>query len=97
MIEIGERHDQAHVVQRDQVAQRVDVRRVVDARDQRPVVGVVERRRKLVDVCGDRRRAGATERGHDVDALPGAREEDGRHAGEGSRQPGWLQPPVEPL
>ena len=79
MVEIGERHDQPHVVQRDEVAQRGDVPGVVDPRHERAPVGVVERGRELVDVGRDRRRAGARERGDDVDALARAREQDGRH------------------
>ena len=79
VVEVGQRDDQPHVVQLDEVAERADVAEVVDARHERAVVGVVERRRELVDVGRDRRRAGLAERGDDVDALPGAREEDGRH------------------
>ena len=58
VVEVGQRHDQPHVVQLDEVAQRLDVAGVVDARHERPAVGVVERGRELVDVGGDRRRAG---------------------------------------
>jgi hypothetical protein len=43
-VEIRERNDQAHVVQRDQAAQRIDVGRVVDARDEGAAVGVIQRR-----------------------------------------------------
>jgi hypothetical protein len=82
VVEVGERHDELHVVQRDQVAERVEVVGVVDARDDRALVGVVERRRERVQVGRDRRRPGAGERGDDVDALTGAREQD-------CRQEGW--------
>ena len=104
VVEVGQRHDQPDVVQRDEVAQGVDVAGVVDARDERAVVGVVERRRERVDVGRDRRRAGAAERRDDVDALPGAREEDGGHGSGGYRgavkaplAAGGCQPPVSPL
>jgi hypothetical protein len=43
------------------------------------VVGVVQRGREAVEIGGDRRRARAREGAHDVDALPGTGEEDGRH------------------
>ena len=84
VVEVGERDDQAHVVLADEPGERGDVARIVDARDERVVVGVVERRRQAVGVGDDRRRAGARELGHDVDPLPGAREEDCRHARERS-------------
>src|SRR4051812_389360 len=42
-------------------------------------VRVVERGRKLVDVGRHRARSRALERGDDVDALSGAREEDASH------------------
>ena len=48
-------------------------------RDERLVVRVVERRRQRVEVGGDRGGTGPAERGHDVDALPRAGEEDGGH------------------
>ena len=79
MVEIGQRDDQANVVQLDEVAERRDVAEVVDAGHERPAVGVVERGRELVDVDGDRGRAGLAKRGDDVNPLPGAREQDGRH------------------
>ncbi len=79
VVEVGERHDQANVVQLDEIAQGREVADVVDARHERTAVGVVERRCELVDVDGDRRCAGFAKRGHDVDALPGAREQDDRH------------------
>ena len=63
----------------DEPRERVDVARVVDARDERAVVGVVERGRERVEVGGDRRRAGAAERADDVDALARAGEEHRGH------------------
>ncbi len=83
VVEVGQRHDQPDVVREHEVADRVEVAGVVDARHERVAVGVVERRRERVDVGGDRRRAGAPERGHDVDALAGAGEEDGGHGRRG--------------
>ena len=50
VVEVGQRHDQPHVVQLDEVAERGDVAGVVDARHERAAVGVVERGRELVDV-----------------------------------------------
>ena len=79
MVEIGQRHDQANLVQRDEIAERGHVAGVVDSRHERVPIGVVERGRERVDVGRDRRRAGARERGDDVDALARAREQDGRH------------------
>ena len=79
MVEIRERDDQTHVVEADEVAERGDVPRIVDARHECALVGVVERGRELVDVGRDRRRAGARKRSDDVDALARAREQDGRH------------------
>ena len=93
MVEVGERDDQPDVVGVDEVAEGADVAVVVDARHERAAVGVVERRRERIDVGRDRRRARAAERGDDVDALPGAREEDGRHSGSGYRAP--QKAPVE--
>ena len=79
VVEVGQRHDQADVVEHDEVSQRRDVARVVDPWHERVPVGMVERGRELVDVGRDRRRACARERGDDVDALARAREQDGRH------------------
>ena len=62
MVEVRERDDQPRIVDGDQVAERSDVAEVVDARDERAVVGVVERGREGVDVGRDRRRTGAAER-----------------------------------
>ena len=79
VVEVGQRDDQPHVVQLDEIAQRGDVAGVVDARHERAAVGVVERGRELVRRrwrSSSRRRA---ERGDDVDALARAREQDGRH------------------
>jgi uncharacterized SAM-binding protein YcdF (DUF218 family) len=47
---------------------------------------VVESRRQPIHVDGDRSGACALERGHDVDALPGAREEDAAHGRRGYRR-----------
>ena len=79
VVEVGQRNDQTDVMQVDEVAKRRDVAEVVDARHERPTVGVVERRRQLVDVDGDGGGAGLAKRGDDVNPLPGAREQDGRH------------------
>ena len=79
VVEIGERDDQPDVVQLDEVARGHPRTGVVDPGHERPAVGVVESRRELVDVGGDRRRAGAAEGRDDVDALARAREQDGRH------------------
>ena len=62
VVEVGERDDQADVVGEHEVAERIEVAGVVDARHERVAVGVVERRRERVDVGGDRRRAGARRR-----------------------------------
>jgi hypothetical protein len=59
--------------------ERVDVRRIVDARNERLHVGVVERRRQPVDVRRDGGRPGVGEGRDDVHALPRAGEEDRRH------------------
>ena len=72
-------HDEADVVLRDERRERRDVARVVDTRDERPVVRVVERGRQRVEVGGDGRRAGTGERADDVDALSRAREEHRAH------------------
>ena len=86
VVEVGQRHDQPHVVQLDEVTQRADVAEVVHGGHERPAIGVVERRRQLVEIGGDRGRPGLPERGDDVDALARAREEDRRHAGSVARQ-----------
>ncbi len=79
VIEVGERDDQADVVHLHELREGGDVAGVVHGRHERTAVGVVERRREVADVRGDRRRARTAERGDDVDALARAREEDGRH------------------
>jgi hypothetical protein len=66
-------------VELDEIAQRGHVAEVVHPRDDRPAVGVLARGREPIGVRRDRRCARLAERGDDVDALPGAREEDGRH------------------
>ena len=81
VVEIGERHDQPHVVQFDEVAQRGNVARVVHSRDDRATVGVVERGCERIDIRRDRRCAGLTEGRDDVDALAGAREQNRGHEG----------------
>ena len=76
VVEVGERHDQAHVVLLDERAQGLDVAGIVDARHDRAPLGRVQRRRELVDIGGERRRTRAGEGGDDVDALARAGEED---------------------
>ena len=68
-----------------QLRERGNVRLVRDARHERHTVGVVQRRREPVDVGRDRGRARPREGADDVDALPGAREEDRGHGGQRSR------------
>src|SRR5262249_61951409 len=65
--------------------QRRDVVLVLHLRDEHAVRRPVERRCERIDVCRDRRRACAVERIDDVDALSRAREEDGRHGGQYTR------------
>ena len=79
LVEIGQRHDQPHVVLGDERREGRDVAGVVHARDERMPVGVVERRRERIEVGRDRRRAGAAERRDDVDALARAGEEHRSH------------------
>ncbi len=86
VVEVGERYDEPHVVQRDELAQRVEVAGVVDARDEGAAVGRVQGRSELVGVDGQRRRAGAGKGGDDVDSLPRAGEEHDGHGAEGSGQ-----------
>ncbi len=81
VIEVGQGDNEADVVRAHELAQRRQVAGVDDAGDDRVHVGVVERGRERVRVDRDRRRAGAAERRDDVDALAGAGEENGRHAG----------------
>ena len=73
-----------HVVLLDELRERRDVGRILDPRHEREVVRVPERGSERVEVGGDRRRARATEGRDDVDALPGAGEEDGCHGAQGS-------------
>ena len=75
--------------------ERGEVAGIVDARNDRALVRVVERGRERVGVDRDRVRAGAAKRGDDVDALPGAGEEDGGHGR--NRLAARLQPPVAAL
>ena len=79
LIEIGQRDDETDVVCGDEPGEGGDVPGVVDARHQRLVIGVVERRRERIDVGRDGGGARPPERGDDVDALAGAREENGGH------------------
>ena len=79
LIEVGQRHHQLDVVLRNQGSERGDVARAVDARHQGECVRVVERRCHRVGIGGDRCRARAPEGRDDVDALPGAGEEDRSH------------------
>ena len=80
VVEVGQRHDEPDAVRGDELAQRVDVAGIVDARHGRPNVGVVQSRRERIEIGRDRRRAGLAERRDNVDALPGAGEENGRHS-----------------
>ena len=86
VVEVGKWHDEPHAVGVDQLTKRAQIGGIVDARNEREVVGVVERGRKLVDVGGDRRRPRPAEGGDDVDALPRAGEEDGRHSADKNRE-----------
>ena len=79
MIEIGERDDQPHLVEIDEVAERSDVAGVVDTGHDRSTIRVIERGRERIDVRGDRRRADGAKGGDDVDTLPGAREQNRGH------------------
>ena len=63
----------------DPIADRVFVLTCDVHHYERMVIGVVQRGRELIDVGRHGRRAGLAERGDDVDALTGAREQDGRH------------------
>ena len=81
LVEIGERDDEVDVVLDDEAGELRHVLRVADARNELVLIRVVERRGQAVDVGRDRRRAGSAEGGHDVDALAGAGEKDGRHRG----------------
>ena len=83
LVEVGQRHDEPDVVLGDERRERRHVAGIVDPRDERHVIGVVERGRERVEVGGDRGGAGPAERGHDVDALAGAGEENRGHGGRG--------------
>ena len=69
VVEVGERDHQPHPVLADELLQRGEVAGVVDARNDRALVRVVERGRERVGVDRDRARAGPPEGGDDVDAL----------------------------
>ena len=89
LVEVGERHDEPHVVLGDERRERRDVAAGRRRAARAPCsIGVVERRRESVGVGRDRGRAGTAERGDDVDALAGAGEEHGGHGGREYRQPG---------
>jgi uncharacterized SAM-binding protein YcdF (DUF218 family) len=60
--------------------------RIVDPRDEGMRVGVIDRGGQPVYIHGDRAGAGALERGDDVNALSGAREEDAAHGRRGYRR-----------
>ena len=77
MVEVGERDHEPCLVRADELLQRREVTRIVDERNDRALVRVVERGRERVGVDGDRARAGTPKGGDDVDTLPGAGEEDG--------------------
>jgi len=79
VVEVRERDDQANVVLPDEPRERRDVAPVADGRNERLMVGVVERGGQPVRVGHDRGRARARELGHDVDTLAGAGEEHCRH------------------
>ena len=83
VIEIGERDDEVDPVLAHELGERRDVGRIVDPRHERVLVGRVERRRQAVQVDRERVRPRASERLHDVDALPRAGEEDGAHRARG--------------
>ncbi len=87
-VEVGEGDDQIDAVLGDGCGKSGHVARVVDTRREEVPVGRVERGREGVQVGRDRLASGAAEGGDDVDALAGAREEDG---GQPCRQP-----PVSP-
>ncbi len=79
VVEIGERDDEVDVVLAHELAQRRDVTGIADPRDKRMLVGVVERRRKGVQIGREGMGPGALECRHDVDPLSDAREEDAAH------------------
>ena len=81
LIEIGQRHDEADVVLGDEAGEGGNVAGVGDARNERHVIRVVERGSEPVEVRWRSSWRRPAERGHDVDALPGAGEENGSHGG----------------
>ena len=83
LVDVGDGHDELDVVLGDERRERREVAGIVDPRHERHVVGVVERGRQPIEVGCDRRRAGPAERGHDVDALAGAGEENRCHGRRG--------------
>jgi len=79
VVEVGERDDQPDAVLADEVLQGGQIPRIVDARDDRALVRVVDRGRQRIRVDGDRVCPRTPERGHDVDALAGTREQHWGH------------------
>ena len=90
LVEVGERDDELDVVLLDELRERRDVGWILDSRHELEVIRVPERGSERVEVGGDRRRARATEGRDDVDALPGAGEEDGCHGAQGIPHRGLL-------
>ena len=83
VVEVGERDDELDAVLGDERARapRCSPGSSTGGHE-RAAVGGVQRRRELVQVDRERRRPGAPERLDDVDALPGAGEEDDGHGAE---------------
>jgi hypothetical protein len=79
-VKVGQRHDEAHTELLHELREPRDVLGRRDRRREHAVVGVVEGRRERVQVDGNGLGPRIPERGHDVDALARAGEEDGRHA-----------------
>ena len=69
----------------DELAQGRDILVVLDSRDERVQVGVVQRRGEWVDVGGNRECTRSAKRPDDVHALARAREENRRHGVQYSR------------
>ena len=84
VVEVGERDDEPDVVLLDERRAARRGSRGRRPRHDRVPVGGVERRRELVRVDRERRRAGAAEGGDDVDPLSRAGEEDDGHVAERS-------------
>ena len=80
VVEVGKRHDERRFIATHERRDRLDVGRVTHRRDQLPMIGGVQRRRELAQVCGNGRGTGTSKRRDDVDALTGACEEHNRHA-----------------